>query len=178
LQADTPPAVRADEEVAGDRFVAFSRYFLATIRARADVTLLTVGALGDEPGGKPAPRAHETHFPKILHRDAVLKAILPQHSSDLARELCREVEIRISIGVTARLVGRIVGIDLDGRVCPQITPQFGDLLEAVGGIVPTVTDGQPDASEREVDLVVQDLLRASAESITDSLRALVVPFGQ
>ena len=42
-------------------------------------------------------------------------------------------------------------------------PQFGDLLEVVGGIVRVVTDGQPDAAKREVDVVVPDLLRASAE---------------
>ena len=42
-------------------------------------------------------------------------------------------------------------------------PQFGDLLEVVGGFVRVVTDGQPDASKREVDIVVPDLLRAFTE---------------
>jgi hypothetical protein len=126
------------------------------MRARADVALLAVGALGDETGEASAPRANKAHLPELLHRHAVLEGVLAQHPSYLVGELGRELEVRILIGVATGLIGEVVEIDLDGRVRSQITAQSGDLLEVVGGIVRVVTDGQPDMPKREVDVVVAD----------------------
>jgi hypothetical protein len=48
-------------------------------------------------------------------------------------------------------------------VRPQITSQFGYLLKVVAGVVWVVTDCQPNATKRDIDIIVADWLRPVPE---------------
>ncbi len=66
------------------------------------------------------------------------------------RSIRRELEVGVLVGVSVRAVPRAVWIDLDRRVCPEITADFGGPPKVVGGIIRLVIYDNSNALHADI----------------------------
>ena len=132
------------EQIATHRKVALPGNLLTTIGAGGDISKFAVrtdsgqdrscnvsaiGALG------PRTFRHDRHTSPSRIPESV------DDSLHLIWAICSELKVRVAIRIPVCPMTWTVGVNLDGRVCPQITSHSRSHTQVVGRIVRVVPDG-------------------------------------